>query len=357
MTLSINQSYKQGPAWYRGDFHAHTNHSDGTLDPAGLLAEAREKQLDFFSITDHNAISAYDQFGPHDDMLIIPGIEVTMKYGHFNVFGIERQSDWIDGLPAEEDAYERHMETGEAQYTPNELMQLTRAQGLYNSINHPLLGVWTWHAHETDLRLVDFVEIWNDPSWPGGKTGNPNAVAMWTRWLNAGHRITAIGGTDFHHPTPKPQKDGSVLERDHLNLPTTHVYAGDLSASGILRGLTQRRAIMSMGPDVTLGATLGERSFMIGDDVGATDGTILFEATATGAGSLRVQLVCNGAIIAEVAGDGAAALVQERAISAENPQWFRIDVRDDKDQFLAVTNPIFCGPTVTPVLNRFGDFV
>ncbi|MGB1250393.1 MAG: CehA/McbA family metallohydrolase [Candidatus Promineifilaceae bacterium] len=353
----MNKKLRLWPAWFRGDFHAHTNHSDGSLKPAELLAEARTKQLDFFSITDHNVLSAYDQFGDHDDMLIIPGIEVTMKYGHFNVFGISGMPDWVEGLPHTQEDYTHHMRTGEAQYTPNELLRLTRSQGLFNSINHPLLGVWTWLDHETDLRLVDFLEIWNDPSWPDNETSNPNAVALWTRWLNAGHRITAIGGTDFHHARPKNEKDGAIIPRDHLNEPTTYVHAADLSGASIMAGLKQRHAYMSMGPQASFGATLGEQTFMMGDDIGAVDGRVKFQASALGEGQLTAQLICNGDVIAEAQGNGSIQLWAMADISAEIPQWFRLDIRNDAGQYLIVTNPIFCGPHITPTQNQFGDFV
>lgn len=358
MSLSMSKPYRLWPAWYRGDFHAHTNHSDGSLKPTELLAEARTKQLDFFSITDHNVLTAYDQFGEHEDVLIIPGVEVTMRYGHFNVFGLSGATPaWIDGLPHTREDYEHHMRTGEAQYTPNELMRLTRSQGLYNSINHPLLGVWTWIDSETDLRLVDFLEIWNDPSWPDNQTGNPNAVALWTKWLNAGHRITAIGGTDFHHARPKHEKDGSIVPRDHLNQPTTYVYANNLSGDAIMAGLKARHAYMSMGPQLSFGATLDEQTFMVGDDMQSADGKVKFQAAAQGEGMLTMQLVCNGDVIAEAAGNGSIQLRVEVGVSAEISQWFRIDVRDASGQYVAVSNPIFSGPPITPTQNRFGDFV
>jgi hypothetical protein len=345
------------PSWYRGDFHAHTNHSDGSLTPPQLLAEARTRQLDFFSSTDHNIISAHDQFGDHADMLIIPGVEVTMAYGHFNVFGMTERPDWFDSLPTTKEAYTLHMRTGETRYTPTELMKITRDAGLYNSINHPLLVPWAWLDRATDLRLVDFLEIWNDPSWPENAAANPQAVAMWTRWLNAGYRITAIGGTDFHHARAKVQPDGSIVEADRLNKPTTYVFATELSGNAIMAALKQRRAYMTMGPEVAFGMTVGDKTAMVGDDVADTAGVATLQTTVHGTGVLTAQLVRNGEIVCEASGQDGVRLQLTTQLDGETSAWFRIDVRDENGRYLAVTNPIFSGAMIVPTDHRYGAFL
>ena len=49
------------------------------------LAEAQ--RLDFLAITDHNDIHAFDDFDRSHAPLILPGVEVTLLQGHFNVYG------------------------------------------------------------------------------------------------------------------------------------------------------------------------------------------------------------------------------------------------------------------------------
>lgn len=46
-------------AWYRGDCHVHSHHSDGELSPARLAAEARAAGLHFLATTDHNTAAAH----------------------------------------------------------------------------------------------------------------------------------------------------------------------------------------------------------------------------------------------------------------------------------------------------------
>ncbi|MFQ5922486.1 MAG: CehA/McbA family metallohydrolase [Anaerolineales bacterium] len=121
--------------WYRGDFHAHTSYSDGEHTPAQLVGVAIAEGLDFFAVTDHNTIEAFPEFGEQKEMLVIPGLEVTLKDGYFNVFGMEGWLDWIEHVHTGENTIEW---TG-IYWTTTALMQRTSSQRLLNSINHPLL--------------------------------------------------------------------------------------------------------------------------------------------------------------------------------------------------------------------------
>ena len=49
----------RGRAWYRGDCHLHSVHSDGRRTPAELAAAARAAGLDFINTTEHNTTSAH----------------------------------------------------------------------------------------------------------------------------------------------------------------------------------------------------------------------------------------------------------------------------------------------------------
>ena len=45
----------------RCDLHIHSYHSDGTWSPEKIASVCKEKQIDCFSVTDHNLLSAYPQ--------------------------------------------------------------------------------------------------------------------------------------------------------------------------------------------------------------------------------------------------------------------------------------------------------
>jgi hypothetical protein len=385
--LPLDRVVRDAPGWYAGDFHCHTHHSDGELSPTQLLDVARQEQLDFFTITDHNTTAAYAEFGDPDDMLIVPGLEVTFDHGHFNVFGIEHALPWAEPFcpgPTE-------IELGTTDYRLDELVQDAATAGLVTSLNHPLLPPWAWVDPQTDLRQVHCVEIWNDPSWPDTAIANPAAVELWTRWLNAGHRITAIGGSDYHRPRPKP---GTPRVRERLGRPRTVVYAENLSGRAVLEGLRRRQAYMTMGPVVTFSGLHNETPVAMGQDLGAVAGALHLSATvelpvelpvepSPGASYTgRAMLVQDGMTVAEtqLAG-GRATLAYTAQLDPATPTWFRLDVhaQDLQTQDMqtdqtaptrearsethssalcwAVTNPIFAGPTPTPRLYRYGDFV
>ena len=72
----------------------------------------------------------------------------------------------------------------------------------------------------------------------------------------------------------------------------------------------------------------------------------------------RAQLLKNGEVMAEVAfEDGRAQTTWSIEVDPEEPAWFRCDVRDAEEHYLAVTNPIYSGPGREPDLHRFGDYL
>ena len=349
--LSLTHAISKEPGWYRGDFHAHTYHSDGLLSPPQLVEVARAEGLAFFAITDHNTTAAFPHFGSPSDVLIIPGIEFTFDEGHYNAFGIVDWPDWAARIFS---GQERVRVNG---LTLNQLMEQGIPAGWLNSINHPLLAPWAWLDGTTELRHVHCLEIWNDPSWPDNEWANPQALSLWSEWLNDGYRITAVGGSDYHRPEP-PSNQQKPPER--LGYPSTYVYAEELSGQAILAGLRRHKAYVSLGPQVTFQATLNGRAFQIGDDIGERSGEITLAATITSDGfPANALVVKNGRTIAEQPlspGKDNAFQVKDQ-LRADVMSWYRLDIVGEQGQFLATTNPIFSGRRRVPRKTTFADFV
>ncbi|CAN5852931.1 hypothetical protein BH23ACT5_BH23ACT5_00070 [soil metagenome] len=338
--------------WLRGDFHAHSNLSDGLLTPDRLIEEAEREALDFFAITDHNTW-AYPHFAHSEHVLVLAGVEVTLPYGHFNVFGVDpSEPEWMTGLgppsPVDRDPSQQ-------QGLSRPLIEGIGASDLRASINHPLLFPWEWVDSDTPLELLDYLEVWNDPTWPENRLANPAALDMWTRWLQAGHRVTAVGGSDFHDPDKTTRYDGLTVDGHRVGFPRTYVLAEACTAEAILDAVDRRRAYVTMGPVVELVVLGPDGEAGIGDDLGSSAEQVDVEAIARGPERLGVELVLDGVVVARSSGSG-PGLSHRIALEDKPTGWLRIDVRDQTGDVIAFTNPVYFGPEPDTPPSTYGVF-
>ncbi|MCF6525880.1 CehA/McbA family metallohydrolase [Streptomyces sp. JJ36] len=218
----------RGRAWYRGDCHLHTVHSDGRRTPAQVAAAARAAGLDFLATTEHNTTSAHAAWEGlwGEDLLILCGEEVTTRNGHFLALGTDPGTfvDWR--YRARDDAYERFVHT------------VHRADGLVVPAHPhcPFVGCrWKF-----GFAGADAVEVWNGPWTPDDEL----SLAAWDNTLVAGEDwLPATGNSDAHR---EPQRVG---------LPQTVVLAEDLSRHALLDGIRAGRSYLAESADVTLRLT------------------------------------------------------------------------------------------------------
>ena len=81
-----------------GDFHLHSNHSDGRHDPAALIDIVADAGLHVVALTDHDTTSGHEQAKrrAHErGLLFVPGIEMTtFGYGRvIHVLGLGMDSN------------------------------------------------------------------------------------------------------------------------------------------------------------------------------------------------------------------------------------------------------------------------
>jgi hypothetical protein len=86
---------------------------------------------------------------------------------------------------------------------------------------------------EVDYSKLDAIEAVNGGSLnnSGSPVGQYSSIPFWEERLNAGVRITAIGGSDNHNADSPPEQASSV------GVPTTVVHASELSQAAILEGI------------------------------------------------------------------------------------------------------------------------
>ncbi|MFK0192230.1 CehA/McbA family metallohydrolase [Kitasatospora sp. NPDC090308] len=219
----------RGRAWYRGDCHLHTVHSDGRRRPEEVAAGARAAGLDFIVSTDHNTSSAHGVWGPlaGDDLLIVTGEEVTTRNGHWLALGLEpgRFVDWR--YRSRDDLF------------PRFARQVRRDGGLVVPA-HPYCP-YVACQWKFGYRDADAVEVWNGP-WT---YDDESAVDTWDAGLAAALRegrgwLPALGNSDAHS---EPQPIGS---------PHNVVLAEDLSRAAVLDGLRAGRSWIAESAAVQL---------------------------------------------------------------------------------------------------------
>jgi len=228
--------------WLRGDLQSHTFHSDGKGSPAQLVAKARALGLDFLAITDHNNVSHHPYLAAlaDENLLLIPGMETTTFYGHMNIWGTGRWCDFRSRSNADMSA----------------IIQLAHASGGLCSINHPKTHGPPWE-YALDLP-VDAIEVWQGP-WPWH---NAESLALWERLLQAGRRLPAVGGSDYHCPA------GAETGILRLGQPTTWVEAGERSVPGVLEAVRAGRVTLTAwpeGPRLDLWARVGDTEVEMGE--------------------------------------------------------------------------------------------
>ncbi|WP_421739483.1 CehA/McbA family metallohydrolase [Caulobacter sp.] len=338
---------RAGPGWYRGDLHAHTGHSDGSCQtqsgarapcPVYRTAEAAAARgLDFIAITDHNTTSHFEAMAElqpaFDKLLLIPGREVTTFQGHANVFGPTAFIDFRLGDRAVPDVLT--------------LQGLVEAAGGLFSINHPsapsgeaCMGCG-WTATNTDYDKVQTIEVANGGSEraQGGAEGPLSGVAFWEAQLNAGHRITAIGGSDNHDAGLSPDVASSI------GRPTTVVHAAELSTVGLLAALRAGRVFIDLDGTrdrmLDVSASTARQTAVMGGALAVRPGDrVTFSVAVSGAGPASLEVVQDGA-------KRTPAFTGDRAFEikmGDRPSWVRVNVRDPGGRLLLIGNPIYLTP-------------
>lgn len=315
-----------GLTWFRGDLHTHTFHSDGHWTLRSILDYTLANNLDFIGVTEHNTLSHHVELeslrSSYPEILVLAGEEITTYGGHINVWGLP-VGMLID-----------------FRVTPGNLQRLAkvlepaRELNLPLSINHPtaLCGGCSW-TYSDDWTGMDSVEIWNG----GWDLQEEAALKKWDDLLVKGSRITAIGSSDSHRPPSEPY---NPVRDPSIGSPTTFIGTRTLSQKEILRSIVARRVFITDRADRTISMTAGKA--VIGDEAVVREGEGLkFSITARKfpIGS-KVRLVSNGLTLDEFKIASEEFATQPELVFSKNT-YVRMEVRDEANRMLAMSNPIF----------------
>lgn len=304
--------------WYRGDLHCHTHHSDAKGSLEDLVATARMQKLDFVAVTEHNTDSHLPFLSQYtgEDLLLIPGEEITTDYGHANVWGIDRWQEF----------------RCRSREQMRQVLQRARDQGALISVNHPkeMGPPWTF-GMEADF---DCFEVWQ-LAW---FMFNDQALALWDRLLREGHRLAAVGGSDYHQE-PFTGEVGALS----LGTPCTWVYAQELSAQGILSAVRAGHVFISHGPEgprLDLSAEAAGQLGRMGDEMKLSVGSeVHVRCRVDGATGDRLLIRCPQA--------GFETEIEEEdyqfawTLRVEEDSFVRMEVIREGGEMRALSNPIY----------------
>jgi hypothetical protein len=320
------------PGWLKGDLHVHSNHSDGRWTIDDIVRYVDHHQLDFLALTDHNTVSGTEHLrqalaAGGFRTVLIPAIELTTFYGHANALGVAEWIDWrISGPDGQPRTIGSSPDAPPTTTMPAAAAEVRRRGGTF-VINHPRAGGYPactgcrWELGDASADYADAIEVWNG-AWDRAKNGE--ALALWTRWLNAGRRIPATAGSDSH----RAPEWGTALG-------FTYVHARRES-DAILAAVRAGRTFLSSGPHLAWSpATMGESA---GDPPGAVELELRHITTPA-----DLHLVRNGRTV------WCKPLVSDHTAAVELPSsrasiWYRAELyRAGTGDLLAITNPLF-GP-------------
>ncbi len=342
----LREPLRAGPAWFRGDLHTHTAHSDGQCPsqtgkmvpcPVFFTVQAAARRgLDFVAITDHNASSQYDvmrELQPYfDKVLLIPGREITTFQGHINFLG---STDFIDFRLG-----------GKTVRNMNELLESARRVGAITSVNHPMdpsgeicLGCGFTPSTPVNMRLLTAVEAVNGGS---ERTGISN-LPFWDKQLDRGCRLTGIGGSDNHRPMQPLDQVGSV------GSPTTVVYATELSVPAILDGIRAGHVFLDVQGTrnrmLVVKAQTARETVQAGDLLNAKRGeAVRFEARIAAARGGTLEWIEDGRQSASSGGSAIGSNDQTIAFawtSDGQRHWLRAQVIGPDGKLWLIGNPVY----------------
>ncbi len=253
---------------FKGEFHTHTDITDGKLPPLKMAEYLKEKRYDFFFMTDHNSVDAWDCLKDVEGIGFFRGLELTTFYGHILLLGVQDYVRW----------YKKNGELRELDKIRKDVKNKKGLMGLAHpfACGGPFCAGCRW---ETDINpeFFDFIEVWN--SKLENYKNNWEAVDLWIEMLKKDIRIFCSCGADFH----KTEDMENVLKANVLSVENTEDNITDAIRNGRFYISKNTEVKFSLNGR-TFGQTAGKSdSIKIDMEIrGLSEGTNLYYFTKNG---------------------------------------------------------------------------
>jgi hypothetical protein len=335
---------RAAPGWYHGDFHQHGHHSN----PRGPTWEeavdfSRAAGLEILPLLEYVVGRHWDELGAvqraHPDLLLWPSREVITYFGHAVILG-----ETPGALEY------RH---GFEDVSIGAIQRVARDAGALFQVAHPTIyppelfgaycrGCYFSLGAEIDWDGVDTMEVVTGPVWvePGG-IENPfvdTAIDFWHDRLRAGHRITAISGSD-DKLGPDYGSSATAVRVDRLDrasvlaaLRSGHAYVRARGVHG-----SPELDLRAGAPDGTAGT--------FGDTLPAARADV--EVTVRGGAGQELRVLRDGEVVDVVAvrGDDIVHRFEAAATAGSGPlgTFWGVETRGEQG-LTALANPVFLRP-------------
>jgi hypothetical protein len=237
--------------WAACELHTHTLHSDGKQTLIELANGAKSLGFEYIALTDHNTMTGLqdrEKVEIETGIQVIPGMEWTTFYGHMVTIGMDAFMDW------------RSIGRGEIHKGIAGIHANGGVAGMAHPfrIGSPICTGCFWEYEIKDWNDIDYIEVWSG-TFPSIKKENLRAYQLWTDRLNAGCRIAATSGRDWH-------------QQFETEDPISVTYLGlengtDPLRNQAVRALAQGKVSVTIGPLLTMNIEQADAIYELGDVV------------------------------------------------------------------------------------------
>ena len=296
---------------YKGCVHIHSTYSDGSSTPEEIAAIAREANLDFAIITDHNTLSALadGKEGWYDSVLLLIGVELSLEAGHYLAFDVPYDLEW---------------RRSDVQGSIDNV----NASGGFGMLSHPI-SRWPWKDWSVDrytgmeLTNLNSLVAKEGKARPGGllfdflrdcfldssramrrvmSVASDGSLEKWAEMLRD-KRVVGIGGADAHASLNlgigrlRIPSYLDIFKSIQVNVLVTEPFNGDFSHDKALvyKAVREGRCYTVFAVwdnDVSFEFTAGcsDRLVTMGDSITQDEGPVM----------LKVDVDCNKKVILKV---------------------------------------------------------